>query len=58
MKNWKRLLALLLSGAMALSLFACGTPQATNGDPSASPSLDLEVSADPDASASPPSWPT
>lgn len=52
MKNWKRLLALLLSGAMALSLFACNaTPQATNGDPSAAPSA--EISGDPAASASP-----
>ena len=56
MKNWKQLLALLLSGAMALSLFACGaTPQATNGDPSASPSAlaGVDPSADPSASASP-----
>lgn len=52
MKNWKRLLALVLSGAMALSLFACNaTPQATNGDPSAAPSAG--PSAAPDASASP-----
>ena len=56
MKNWKRLLALLLSGAMALSLFACGSADAdpsdsvyadvTGGDPSAT------GSANPDASAS------
>ena len=34
MKIWKQLLALLLSGAMALSLFACGSGDA---GPSASP---------------------
>lgn len=54
MKNWKRLLALFLSGAMALSLIACGaTPQATNGGPSASPALSAAPSGDPAASASP-----
>ncbi len=38
MKHWKRLLALLLSGAMALSLLAC-SPSAnpTGGDPTAYP---------------------
>ena len=59
MKNWKRLLALCLSGAMALSLSAC-----KSGDSDASPSVYADVtagdpsdrvdpSADPDASASP-----
>ena len=52
MKHWKRLLALFLSGAMALSLCACNaTPQATNSDPSAAPSA--ELSASPDVSATP-----
>ena len=53
MKNWKRLTALLLSGAMALSLFACGiTASPTSGDPSAAPSAG-DASPDPDPSASP-----
>lgn len=53
MKNWKRLLALLLSGAMALSLFACSTTaNPTDGDPSADPSAGIS-SPNPDASASP-----
>lgn len=53
MKNWKRLLALFLSGAMALSLFACNTTaNPTSGDSSAAPSAGL-TSPDPDASASP-----
>ena len=53
MKNWKRLTALLLSGAMALSLFACGiTADPTSGDPSAAPSAG-DASPDPDPSASP-----
>lgn len=53
MKNWKRLTALLLSGAMALSLFACGiTADPTSGDPSAAPSSG-DASPDPDPSASP-----
>ena len=53
MKNWKRLTALLLSGAMALSLFACGiTAGPTSGDPSAAPSAG-DASPDPDPSASP-----
>ena len=52
MKNWKRSLALLLCGAMALSLFACGAaPQATNGDPSDAPSASADL--DPAASADP-----
>lgn len=52
MKNWKRLLALCLSGAMALSLFACKSgDSAESPSPSAAPSE--EVSTDPDASASP-----
>lgn len=53
MKNWKRLTALLLSGAMALSLFACGiTASPTSGDPSSAPSAG-DASPDPDPSASP-----
>ena len=53
MKYWKRLLARLLSGAMALSLFACGiTADPTSGDPSAAPSAG-DASPDPDPSASP-----
>ena len=53
MKNWKRLTALLLSGAMALSLFACGiTASPTSDDPSAAPSAG-DASPDPDPSASP-----
>ena len=57
MKNWKRLLALLLSGALALSLCACGSgddqpsgsPRVTSTDaPSASP----EPSADPEPTPS------
>ena len=52
MKNWKRLLALCLCGAMALSLFACGAAdQPTDGDPSAEPSAG--VSLDLDAGTSP-----
>ena len=50
MKNWKRLLALLLSGAMALSLFAC-KPGDGDAAPSADPSAAL--SGGPDASAAP-----
>lgn len=51
MKNWKRLLALLLSGAMALSLFACGA----GNDPASSgyPDSSAEASGDPSASATP-----
>lgn len=53
MKNWKRLTALFLSGAMALSLFACGiTADPTSGNPSAAPSAG-DASPDPDPSASP-----
>ena len=50
MKNWKRLLALLLTAAMALSLFACGSGDG-NESPSADPSAG--ASADPGESASP-----
>ncbi len=50
MKNWKRLLALLLTAAMALSLFACGSGDG-NESPSAAPSAG--ASADPGESASP-----
>ena len=51
MKHWKRLLALLLSGAMALSLFACGA----GNDPASSgyPDSSAEASGDPSASATP-----
>lgn len=48
MKNWKRLLALLLSGAMALSLFACGS-----GDDQPSGSLDPDPASTDGASVSP-----
>lgn len=48
MKLWKRLAALLLSGAMALSLFAC-----TAGDSTESPSPGPSTSPDPAASAGP-----
>ena len=52
MKNWKRLTALVLSGAMALSLCACGvTAKPTSGGPSAAPSG--AASGDPEAGASP-----
>ena len=54
MKNWKQLLALLLSGAMALSLFACGSGDAgPSASPDASGSPDPAASADPEASATP-----
>lgn len=52
MKNWKRLLALLLSGAMALSLFACKSGD-SNASPSPSAEPSAQASAGPDASASP-----
>ena len=50
MKSWKRLLALFLSGAMALSLAACNSGDGTES-PSVEPSE--EISADPEASATP-----
>lgn len=54
MKIWKQLLALLLSGAMALSLFACGSGDAgPSASPDASGSPDPAASADPEASATP-----
>lgn len=53
MKIWKRLLALCLCGAMTLSLCACNTgdsdaspsvhADATAGDPSASPAIDVDL---------------
>lgn len=56
MKNWKRLLALLLSGAMALSLFACA-PATDDGGESPSPDPSAQVSdvpsQSPDAGPSP-----
>ena len=52
MKNWKRLAALVLSGALALSLCACdlsGKP--TGGGPTGSPGLpSVQPSGDPDPS--------
>lgn len=53
MKHWKRLAALLVSGAMALSLCACNSAKPTGGDPSASPDPSTEPSAQPSAEASP-----
>ncbi len=49
MKNWNRLLALLLSGAMALSLFACKPDGGTDPSdgPSPSPSAPEESSPSP-----------
>lgn len=52
MKNWKRLLALCLSGAMALSLCAC-KPGGSDAAPSAALSGGPDASADPNAGASP-----
>ena len=50
MKNWKRLAALALSGALALTLCACdlaGKP--TGGDPTGSPGLpSAQPSGDPE----------
>jgi len=51
MKNWKRLLALLSAGTMALSLCACKGGE--SAESSSSPAPSVEVSADPDASADP-----
>lgn len=54
MKNWKRLLALLLAGAMALSLCACGSADADPSnsvyadDASGSPDPDADPSASPE----------
>ena len=54
MKNWKRLLALLLAGAMALSLCACKSGDSTESStPSADPSEAVSDSPDADPSASP-----
>ncbi len=54
MNIWKRLSALALSGALSLSLCACGLAgQPTAGDPTGSPglpSLDPSAAADPDPS--------
>ena len=50
MKNWKRLLVLLLSLALIVSLCACGaTDKATNGEPGETASAGLDPSLDPDA---------
>lgn len=48
MKTWKRLLALVLCGAMALSLFACGGDDAAD-----SPSPGPDASAEPSGGAGP-----
>ena len=55
MKNWKRLLALILAGAMALSLSACktGDDPGSAGSPDPDPSASAEPSDNPDASAGP-----
>lgn len=56
MKNWKRLLALLLSGAMALSLFACDSGAGPSDHPdAASPSAGVSdgPSQSPDPSPTP-----
>lgn len=50
MKIWKRLLALCLSGVMALSLFACNSGDSAE---SASPLPSAEASGQPDPSATP-----
>ena len=50
MKTWKRLLALFLCGAMALSLFACGGDDAADSpDPSADASVEPSDDAGPSA---------
>ena len=56
MKNWKRLLALLVSGAMALTLFACKSGDNPDGADSPSPSADASAEpsgADAEPSATP-----
>ncbi|MBD5099486.1 MAG: hypothetical protein HDT35_08100 [Clostridiales bacterium] len=54
MKNWKRLLALLLAGAMALSLFACKSGDSTESpSPSADPSEEVSANPNADPSATP-----
>ena len=54
MKNWKRLVALLLALTMALSLCACKTTdQPTGGDPTDQPSEGAEPSLAPEPSADP-----
>ena len=53
MKNWKRLLALLLSGAIALSLFACKAGDDPNSLDSPEPSDEASADPDDDASATP-----
>lgn len=53
MKNWKRLLALCLCGALSLSLFACGAAGQPSGGPSGQPSDAATPSVDPDAGATP-----
>lgn len=53
MKNWKRLLALLLAGAMTLSLCACNTGDDPNSTGSAEPSAQASAYLDADPSAEP-----
>ena len=54
MKNWKRLLAVLLSGAMALSLFAGKSGDSTESpSPSADPSEEVSANPNADPSATP-----
>ena len=56
MKNWKRLLALLLAGAMALSLCACksgDSAESPSADPSTNPSEEVSAGPDADPSATP-----
>ena len=55
MKNWKRILALMLAGAMALTLFACKVGDDPSSVDSPDPSADtsVEPSDGPDASADP-----
>lgn len=49
MKNWKRLLALILAGAMALTLFACGGNDNANHSPDSSAGASAEPSDGPNA---------
>ena len=56
MKNWKRLLAQLLAGAMALSLCACksgDSAESPSADPSTNPSEEVSAGPDADPSATP-----
>ena len=53
MKNWKRLLALILAGAMALSLSACKTGDAPDSADSPDPGASVEPSDDAGADDAP-----